>query len=103
MRWEDRRSPHFRLLPFASCLLPFLAVLALAQPGLPDDKGVVAEAQKKLAADPKNPALFLALGNAQAGLQRMNEAIATFTKGLEVEPESVPLLLNRGHRYLNNR
>lgn len=69
----------------------------------PDPKGTVADAQKNLDADPKNVKLILALGNAQAAVWRMDDAIQTFTKGLAIDPENVPLLLNRGHRYVNTR
>lgn len=69
----------------------------------PDDKGAVAEAEKKLAADPRNIELIFALGSAQAGIGRMREAIATYTRGLETNPNHPKLLLERGHRYVNLR
>src|SRR6266404_444229 len=72
-----------------SCLLLLgvLPVLAVAQGDpLPDEKGVVAEAQKKLAADPKNVKLILELANAQAAVWRMDDAIATYSEGLKLAP-----------------
>ncbi|SRR5579871_1718416 len=70
---------------------------------LPDDKNTVAEAQKKLSADPKNVKLILDLGRAQAAVWRATDAAATFSEGLKLEPENVTLLLERGHRYVTLR
>jgi tetratricopeptide (TPR) repeat protein len=83
-------------------LLSLASTIATAQGDpLPDEKGVVAAAQSKSDADPRNVELLLALGNAQAGVWRLTDAIATYTKGLAIEPDHVGLLLNRGHRYVN--
>lgn len=85
-------------------LICLLAAAAAAQRNpLPDEKGAVAAAQKKLAGDPKNVDLILALGNAQAAVWRVDDALATYTRGLELAPENVSLLLGRGHRYVSNR
>jgi tetratricopeptide (TPR) repeat protein len=70
---------------------------------LPDDKGIVAEAQKNLAADPKNPELFLKLALAQAGLRQYREAVATCTRGLAIAPANADLYTERGHRELGLR
>jgi tetratricopeptide (TPR) repeat protein len=43
------------------------------------------------------------LGVAQSGARQFREAIATFTRGLEVEPNNALLLRWRGHRYLSVR
>ena len=84
------------------CLFLATAMLSFAQgPALPDEKGAVAAAEKKLAEDPQNVALIKALADAQAGVQRHTDAVATLTKGLEVDPDNVTLLLDRGHRYDN--
>lgn len=68
----------------------------------PDDAGVI-EARKKLAADPKNVSLILALSQAQAGRRQYREAVATCTKGLTVAPKSADLYIERGHRELGLR
>jgi tetratricopeptide (TPR) repeat protein len=68
----------------------------------PDDAGVAA-ARKKLAADPKNPSLFLALSQAQANRRQYREAIATCTKGLAVAPKDADLDIERGHREVGLR
>ncbi|HSE99040.1 MAG TPA: hypothetical protein VLD57_12300, partial [Blastocatellia bacterium] len=46
----------------------------------PDEKGQVAEAEKKLAADPRNLDLIIALGIEQARIWRYRDAIATYTR-----------------------
>ncbi len=67
------------------------------------DTGAVARAEQALNADPKNIALIIALGVAQSGVRQFREAIATFTKGLEIAPQNALLLRWRGHRHLSLR
>jgi tetratricopeptide (TPR) repeat protein len=74
-----------------------------ARPPLPDAENQVAEAEKKLASDPRNVELILALGNAQAGIWRIREALATSERGLEVASDSAALVSSRGHRHLTLR
>lgn len=69
---------------------------------LPDDAAIV-EARKKLAADPKDPKLVLALSLAEAGRKQYREAVATDTKGLVASPNNVDLLIERGHREVGLR
>jgi tetratricopeptide (TPR) repeat protein len=69
---------------------------------LPDDESVTT-ARKKLAADPKNVALVLALSKAEAGRRQYKEAVATCTKGLSAEPKDADLYVERGHRELGLR
>jgi tetratricopeptide (TPR) repeat protein len=91
----------------------FAAAVAAAQPrlevtsplgtkfySLPDSKGAVAEAEKALAADPKNPDLLLKLAQAQISVWQDREAVATLTRALEVKPDDAGLLIERGHREL---
>jgi tetratricopeptide (TPR) repeat protein len=68
----------------------------------PDDDAVIA-ARKKLAADPKNVSLVLALSQAQAGRRQYREAVATCTKGLAFAPKSADLYIERGHREVGLR
>ena len=82
------------------------ASVLVAQPArapLPDEKGIVAAAEKALVADPKNMDLVLALGKAQADVWRFEDAIATYSKGLEENPDDARLWLNRGHRHITLR
>ena len=69
---------------------------------LPDDEGV-ATARTKLAADPKNIALILALSKAEAARRQYKEAVATCTGGIAITPDNADLYLERGHRELGLR
>ena len=67
------------------------------------DTGPVARAAAALAAEPRNVQLALQLGLAQSGARQFREAVATFTRALEREPDNATLLRWRGHRYLSLR
>jgi len=67
------------------------------------DTGAIVRAERALAADPRNVALFIQLGIAQSAMRQFREAIQTFTRGLEVAPNDPMLLRWRGHRYLSVR
>jgi tetratricopeptide (TPR) repeat protein len=69
---------------------------------LPDTEAIT-KARAALAADPRSVARIIDLGVAQSGARQFREAIATFTKGLEIEPNNALLLRWRGHRYLSVR
>ena len=72
---------------------------------LPETEAIT-KAQAALAADPRNIARIIDLGVAQSGARQFREAIATFTRGLELEPDErrrALLLRWRGHRYLSVR
>lgn len=69
---------------------------------LPEDDSIAA-ARSKLAADPSNPALAVALSQAQAGRRQYREAIETCTKALATAPDNADLLIERGHRELGMR
>ena len=63
----------------------------------------VKSARTALDASPKTIARIIDLGVAQSGARLFREAIATFTRGLEIEPNNALLLRWRGHRYLSVR
>ena len=67
------------------------------------DTDAVKTARAAHEADPKNIAKIIELGVAQSGARQFREAIATFTRGLEIEPNNALLLRWRGHRYLSVR
>src|SRR6478672_87124 len=67
------------------------------------DTDAITKARAALAADPRNIARIIDLGVAQSGARQFREAIATFTRGLEIEPNNALLLRWRGHRYLSVR
>lgn len=70
---------------------------------LPDEKNQVGEAESKLASDPRNVELIIALGRAQAAVFRYRDAIKTYTRGIEIEPDNAMLYRHRGHRYISVR
>ena len=67
------------------------------------DTDAVKNARAALDADPKSITRIIDLGVAQSGARQFREAIATFTRGLEIEPANALLLRWRGHRYLSVR
>jgi tetratricopeptide (TPR) repeat protein len=70
------------------------------------DTDAVRTARSAAAADPKNIARIIDLGVAESGARQFREAIATFTRGLEIGPgtsDRALLLRWRGHRYLSVR
>lgn len=69
---------------------------------LSDDASVTA-ARAKLAADPNNASLAVALSQAQAGRRQYREAVETCTKALAAAPDNADLLIERGHRELGLR
>ena len=69
----------------------------------PDAKGDVKAAEEKLATDPKNIDLLVALGRAQASIWRYQEAIETYTRAIQLDPRNAMLYRHRGHRYITIR
>jgi tetratricopeptide (TPR) repeat protein len=67
------------------------------------DTGAIARAESALAADPRDIQRIIQLGVAQSGARQFREAIATFTRGLAIEPNNALLLRWRGHRHLSVR
>jgi tetratricopeptide (TPR) repeat protein len=67
------------------------------------DTDAVKTARAALEANPGNVPRIIDLGVAQSGARQFREAIATFTRGLEIEPNNALLLRWRGHRYISVR
>lgn len=67
------------------------------------DTDAVKSARAALEANPRSMTRIIDLGVAQSGARQFREAIATFTRGLEIEPNNALLLRWRGHRYLSVR
>lgn len=67
------------------------------------DTGGVARAESALAAAPRDVQRIIQLGLAQSAVRRYREAIATFTRGIAIAPDSGILYRWRGHRYLSVR
>ena len=108
---------NHRLLPVALLCVLTLCFSALAQDAKPeivsllgvkhyaqaDEKGEITAAEKKLAAEPQNVELIIALGRAQAAVWRYQDAIATYTRGTALAPNNALLYRHRGHRYISTR
>lgn len=67
---------------------------------IPDTDHAVAAAEKALAADQKNPDLFLKLAQAHATVWEERAAVDVCTRGLAIDPHNAALLTERGHREL---
>jgi tetratricopeptide (TPR) repeat protein len=60
-------------------------------------------AHAAFAAGSQDPAAYIELARAQAGVRQFREAVATLTEGLRRFPDDAELLRWRGHRYINLR
>jgi tetratricopeptide (TPR) repeat protein len=67
------------------------------------DTDAIRSARAAAGIDPRSIARIIDLGVAQSGARQFREAIATFTRGLAIEPNNALLLRWRGHRYLSVR
>jgi tetratricopeptide (TPR) repeat protein len=63
----------------------------------------LAQAEKTLAANPKDAEAIIWLGRRLGYLWRFNDAIAMFTKGIELYPDNPKFYRHRGHRYISIR
>lgn len=61
------------------------------------------QAQARLAANPGDEEAIIWVGRRLAYLGRYNDAVDTFTEGLEAHPDSYRLLRHRGHRFITLR
>ncbi len=80
----------------------------LDRPELPPERRAalerdLAEAEARLEAEPASEDAIIWVGRRLGYLGRFNEALDTFTLGLERHPDSYRLLRHRGHRYLTLR
>ena len=63
----------------------------------------LAQAEKTLAANPKDAEAIIWVGRRLGYLWRYNDAIAMFTKGIELHPNNPKMYRHRGHRYITVR
>lgn len=63
----------------------------------------LAQAEKTLAANPKDAEAIIWVGRRLGYLWRFNDAIAMFTKGIALYPDNPKLYRHRGHRYITIR
>lgn len=82
--------------------LQYTSPAGVAYHSLPDS-GPIARAQAAVRAEPRNVQRYLELGAAQAAARQMREAVETYTRALEIEPNNPMLYRWRGHRYLSTR
>ncbi len=61
------------------------------------------EAEAALAASPDSADALIWVGRRQAYLARYDDAIATFTRGIETFPSDARFYRHRGHRYITTR
>ena len=63
----------------------------------------LAQAERTLAANPKDAEAIIWVGRRLGYLWRFNDAIAMFTKGIELHPDNPKFYRHRGHRYITIR
>ena len=63
----------------------------------------LAQAEKVLAANPKDAEAIIWVGRRLGYLWRYNDAIAMFTRGIELYPDNPKFYRHRGHRYITIR
>jgi tetratricopeptide (TPR) repeat protein len=63
----------------------------------------LAQAQKDLAARPNDAEALIWVGRRYGYLWRFNDAIAIFSKGIELHPDNPKFYRHRGHRYISIR
>ena len=113
-----RKIHRAALTPIIAVAIALGPTLDARQPGVPSmqyrspegveyrslpDTDAVKSARAALESNPGNITQIIDLGVAQSGARQFREAIATFTRGLAIEPNNALLLRWRGHRYLSVR
>ena len=63
----------------------------------------LAQAEKTLAANPKDAEAIIWIGRRLGYLWRYNDAIAMFSKGIALYPDNPKFYRHRGHRYITVR
>lgn len=83
-----------------------LAGTPLSIPRLPNAGKLTSDleaAQKTLAANPNDPEAVIWVGRRYGYLWRFQDAIATFSRGIERWPDNAKFYRHRGHRYITIR
>jgi tetratricopeptide (TPR) repeat protein len=84
----------------ASALPPLQSVYA-EQAKIPDYAGLIAEYQSRLAEDPENFAVLVALGNAYYDCGTWRKAIIAYERALQLEPRNADIRTDMGTSYRN--
>src|SRR5687768_18417077 len=85
-------------LPLGAQTVQYRSPAGVEYRSLPDT-GPIARARAALDADPRNVQRILELGAAQSAARQFREAIETYSRGLEIQPDNPILYRWRGHRY----
>jgi tetratricopeptide (TPR) repeat protein len=95
--------PHSKLLPLLALLV--LSACRGLPPPSPEEhlRRELAQAVERYESDPDDEQATVWLGRWLGYAGRYEEAVAIFTRGLEVHPDSPWLLRFRGHRYITLR
>ena len=72
-------------------------------PNKPKLDADLVQAEQTLAANPKDAEAIIWVGRRLGYLWRFNDAIAMFTKGIELHPDNPKFYRHRGHRYITIR
>jgi tetratricopeptide (TPR) repeat protein len=89
--------------PEATSLTGTPLVVPAAIPNRPKLDADLAQAEKTLAANPKDAEAIIWVGRRLGYLWRYNDAIAMFTRGIALDPNNARLYRHRGHRYITVR
>jgi tetratricopeptide (TPR) repeat protein len=89
--------------PEATSLAGKPLAVPLTLPNKPKLEADLAQAEKTLAADQRDPEAIIWVGRRLGYLWRYNDAIAMFTKGVDLHPNNPKMYRHRGHRYITIR
>ena len=89
--------------PEATSLAGKPLMIPAALPGQQKLEANLAQAEKTLAANPKDPEAMIWVGRRLGYLWRFNDAVAMFSKGIAMYPDNPKFYRHRGHRYISVR
>jgi tetratricopeptide (TPR) repeat protein len=106
--WLGAQAPQRPLeVPLASPEATSLAGKPLVIPAtIPDKQKLeanLAQAERTLASNPKDPEALIWVGRRLGYLWRYNDAIARFSQGIAMYPDNPKFYRHRGHRYISIR
>lgn len=79
---------------------PLYRTLPQGGPAQKDLEAAFAEAEKHVAAQPENPAVYVELGQACEGLFRYHDAAQAYTKAISLTPDDGALFARRGYTFI---
>lgn len=96
-------SPAYAQKPEATSLSGQPLMIPATLPNQQKLEADLAQAEKTLAANPKDAEAIIWVGRRLGYLWRFNDAIAMFSKGIAMYPDNPKFYRHRGHRYLSVR